>query len=135
MEPETAPTGECLCPACRRTAGTGVGRPCLGSELEVAVRPLAGTGYALCLGMARPPHPKTLLRLAEETDRHRLIELALSLADSPQVYNHPEIEVTPVMIEAGYRVLAESGIIDDPLEADKLTVAEIYRAMRSLVRE
>ena len=43
-------------------------------------------------------------------------------------------EPTPEMIEAGYRVLVASGITDDPLEADKLTVAEIYRAMRSLVR-
>jgi hypothetical protein len=41
-----------------------------------------------------------------------------------------EIEVTPDMIEAGFKILADSGIADDPLEADKLFVSEIYRAMR-----
>ena len=40
-----------------------------------------------------------------------------------------EIEVTPEMMEAGYRVLMAAGLGDALLEADKLTVAEIYRAM------
>ena len=43
-----------------------------------------------------------------------------------------EIEVTPPMIEAGFRVLCSSGIADECLEADKLVVAEIYRAMALL---
>lgn len=43
-----------------------------------------------------------------------------------------EIEVTPEMIEVGFRVLCDSGIVDDPLEADKCTVAEVYRAMALL---
>jgi hypothetical protein len=34
------------------------------------------------------------------------------------------------MIEAGYQVFVRSGVMDDPLEADRLTVEEIYRAMR-----
>jgi len=38
-------------------------------------------------------------------------------------------EPTPEMIEAGFQVLASSGIADDYLEADKSLVAEIYRAM------
>lgn len=42
----------------------------------------------------------------------------------------PEIEITVEMIEAGYRVLAASGITDDLLEADRLIVAEIYASMR-----
>ena len=42
---------------------------------------------------------------------------------------HEEIEITEEMIEVGFRVLARSGISDDPLEADKLLIAEIYRAM------
>jgi hypothetical protein len=42
------------------------------------------------------------------------------------------IEVTPAMIEAGYQVLAASGLADDLLEADKLTVVEIYLAMQRL---
>ena len=37
--------------------------------------------------------------------------------------------VTEEMVEAGFRVLASSGIADECLEADKLTVAEIYRSM------
>ena len=39
-------------------------------------------------------------------------------------------EVTPEMVEAGFRVLAESGLGgDDLLEVDRLLVARIYRAM------
>jgi hypothetical protein len=45
--------------------------------------------------------------------------------------NFPE-DVTPEMIEAGYRILLASGLADDPLEADRLVVVEIYRAMASL---
>jgi hypothetical protein len=37
-----------------------------------------------------------------------------------------EIEITPEMVEAGYRAFVRSGVTDDPLEADKLTVEEIY---------
>ena len=40
-----------------------------------------------------------------------------------------EVEVTPEMIEAGFAVLVSSAITDDPLEADRLVVADIYRAM------
>jgi len=44
-----------------------------------------------------------------------------------------EVEVTPEMIEAGYRALAESGLKgDDLLEADRLIVVEIYLAMTAL---
>jgi hypothetical protein len=42
------------------------------------------------------------------------------------------IEVTPAMIEAGYRILVASGITDDPLEADKLLVRENIRCHVSL---
>ena len=45
-----------------------------------------------------------------------------------------EIEITPEMIEAGYQVLPASGLTDDPLEADRLVIAEIFRAMFSLYR-
>lgn len=40
-----------------------------------------------------------------------------------------EIEVTPDMIEGGFRVLEARLGIDVLLEADRQTVAEIYRAM------
>jgi hypothetical protein len=40
-----------------------------------------------------------------------------------------EIEITPEMIEAGYRVFAASGITDVPGKADKLVLAEIFEAM------
>ena len=53
--------------------------------------------------------------------------------DGTQPKREPvEPEITPEMIEAGYQVLLASGLTDDPLEADKLTVAEIFRAMLSL---
>jgi hypothetical protein len=52
-------------------------------------------------------------------------------ADSKESAGAPEkeIEVTPAMIEAGYRVLEASCITDDLLEADRGTVSEIYLAM------
>ena len=42
-----------------------------------------------------------------------------------------KVQVTPAMEAAGFAVLRESGIADDYLEADKLLLAEIYRAMFS----
>ena len=56
----------------------------------------------------------------------------IEAVDSDEAAGAPEreIEVTPAMIEAGYRRLLASGITDDPLEADRLVVVEIYRAMR-----
>jgi hypothetical protein len=41
-------------------------------------------------------------------------------------------EITPEMIQAGWQMLAASGISDDPLEADKLWVERIHRAMFAL---
>jgi hypothetical protein len=43
-----------------------------------------------------------------------------------------EIEITPEMIEAGYRVLCNSGIADVYLKADKILVAEIFETMFAL---
>ena len=43
-----------------------------------------------------------------------------------------EIEITPEMIEAGFKMLEAAALTDDLLEADRLTVAEIYRAMALL---
>lgn len=40
-----------------------------------------------------------------------------------------EIEVTQEMLNLGYKVLQDSGIADYYPEADKLTLAEIFRAM------
>lgn len=42
-----------------------------------------------------------------------------------------EIEVTDEMIEAGYAALAAACITEHLLDADRLTVAEIYRAMEA----
>jgi hypothetical protein len=42
-----------------------------------------------------------------------------------------KIEITPEMVEAGFRVLCNSGIADEYLEADKGTVVEIFLAMIS----
>jgi hypothetical protein len=41
------------------------------------------------------------------------------------------VEVSDAMIEAGFEVLAHSGIADDYSGADKLLVADIYRAMQN----
>ena len=48
-----------------------------------------------------------------------------------------EIEVTPQMVEAGRKVLCESGVIDfgvngSPLGCEGSIAVEIYRAMRVL---
>ena len=40
-----------------------------------------------------------------------------------------EIEITAEMIEAGYAILVGSGLIEWPLEGDKIMVSEMYRAM------
>ena len=40
-----------------------------------------------------------------------------------------QVEITPQMIQAGFAVLEASGIADEYLEVDKLTVEEIFRAM------
>jgi hypothetical protein len=45
-----------------------------------------------------------------------------------------EIEVTPAMEEAGFQILQASGITDDWLGADRLLVAEIYRAMFAIAQ-
>jgi len=42
------------------------------------------------------------------------------------------IEVTDAMLESGFRLLVASGIADDYLEADKLLLADIYRAMQEV---
>ena len=50
--------------------------------------------------------------------------------DTPlELHCEREIEITPEMVEAGYRVFVAACVTDDPLEADKLLVEEIYRAM------
>lgn len=62
--------------------------------------------------LARPPH-----------DGDYMVDKAES------EYADIEIEITPQMMEAGFSVLARSGIAGDYLEADKLLLADIYRAM------
>ena len=42
--------------------------------------------------------------------------------------------LTPAMVEAGFRILSESGIADAYSGADRLLVAEIYRAMFAVLR-
>jgi hypothetical protein len=44
----------------------------------------------------------------------------------------PSIEVTPEMIEAGFKVLCRSGIADECLQADRLVVAETFLAMAAV---
>ena len=41
----------------------------------------------------------------------------------------PKVVVTPEMEEAGFEILCDSGISDGYQQADKLLLAEIYRAM------
>ena len=48
---------------------------------------------------------------------------------SDSVNNVATVVVTPEMIEAGFQILNRSGLSDEYLEADKLTLAQIYRAM------
>ncbi len=49
--------------------------------------------------------------------------------------HNADIEITQEMIEAGFRVLMASGIADDYLEADKLLLVEIFRAMHQTSRD
>jgi hypothetical protein len=41
----------------------------------------------------------------------------------------PNMEITPRMTEAGFEILAKSGIADGLEEADKIVVGKIFRAM------
>ncbi len=66
---------------------------------------------------------ETLSLLASRSDRWAVIRAALDQADSGSC------EITPEMVEAGYQALCSSGIADEYLEADTLTVEKIYRAM------
>ena len=43
-------------------------------------------------------------------------------------------DVTPAMVEAGFKALLNSGLADEYLEADKESLIAIYRAMRSEYR-
>ncbi len=45
-------------------------------------------------------------------------------------YRQAGAEITPAMIEAGFEVFLEARMTDEPLEADKLTLRDIYQAMR-----
>jgi hypothetical protein len=56
-------------------------------------------------------------------------DTAEGLVIARREYSAPEIEITPAMIQAGWEVLAASGISNDPLEADRLVVEEIFLAM------
>jgi len=53
------------------------------------------------------------------------------MCDRPATDPTEEIEITPEMIEAGFKALVESGITEFPLEGDRLTVAEIFHSMYS----
>jgi hypothetical protein len=46
-----------------------------------------------------------------------------------------DIEITPRMVEAGTKVLWDSGITDAPLGADRELVVEIFRAMVAAQQE
>lgn len=64
--------------------------------------------------------------------------LAILMSDRPTFTGpeHPkEIEITPEMIAAGWRVLCNSGRVDECLEADTLLVENIYRAMVAFRRQ
>lgn len=53
-----------------------------------------------------------------------------TMRDRPD--NLERIEVTEEMIQAGMAALKNSGIADEYLEADRLLVVEIFRAMTSV---
>ena len=54
--------------------------------------------------------------------------------DSQIPYDDDFPEVTNGMIEAGFKVFCESGLVDGPMEADKLVLTEIFHAMASCSR-
>ncbi len=50
---------------------------------------------------------------------------SLGQADVP----HTEVEITPQMLDAGFRVLCNSGIADEYSRADRSLVGQIFEAM------
>lgn len=58
-----------------------------------------------------------------------------SAADPAERAGAPEaMEITPEMIEAGVQVLWDSCAIEHPLQADRLVVERMYRAMGTVLR-
>ena len=70
--------------------------------------------------------------MSHDTDSPASHEVASAITRGAGERDEGEIVITSEMTEAGYRVLAAAGITDDLLEADRLTVCEIYRAMARL---
>jgi hypothetical protein len=63
-----------------------------------------------------------------------LAGLGLLMGDlsDPSIVGEGAPEITPEMLEAGFAVFKESGIVDDPLESDKELVRQIFLAMAHL---
>jgi hypothetical protein len=51
------------------------------------------------------------------------------MVDTTSTTGAPEIEVTPLMVEAGVRTLWDSGAIEYPSAADRDLVLRIYHQM------
>jgi hypothetical protein len=56
------------------------------------------------------------------------------MAERPDENSTDEIDITPAMVAAGFRVLANSGLVDECLEADTLFLEKIYREMYAASR-
>jgi len=80
------------------------------------------------MSIRHPPHVEQVLPLEHEQNG-----VEVRYGHKTQSGDIPEI--TPEMIEMGYRVLAESGITDELLEADRLLVERIYRATAASCRQ
>jgi hypothetical protein len=96
--------------------------PLLSSARELLYRPLPSGGVELVLGLDRLPDHDTLLRLAGETDRGRVIRSGLS-STFPS-------EISPEMIAAGIAALP---FLDDSILPGKMSleilVSEVFLAM------
>ena len=55
------------------------------------------------------------------------------MVEASRIANADGIEVTEEMMEAGCKVLWEAAVTEYPAESNKLVVAEIFRAMHSLL--
>lgn len=60
---------------------------------------------------------------------HEAVVYMTKQTDSCSITERDRPAITPAMLEAGYRALVASGLVDDPDPADKLVLAEIFQAM------
>lgn len=86
------------------------------------------------LRLPNPPGPRAAGDYLVDTTMPILSIPAVSASAEAGAPDSEDFQATPEMIEAGVEVLWASGAIEHPLEADRLLVRDVYRAMQKALR-